>query len=79
MRHSLEMLQRLDNDFAYHAPVGDRAVNQDKVRNMCRQLSRNLGELVPPGSEMDMALAKVREVMMWACAGIDCAPQEKGD
>lgn len=57
--------------FAYHKPANDVVARyHNKVRESCLDLARNIYHLVPFSPERDLAIERLREVMMWANAGI---------
>jgi hypothetical protein len=65
----------IDNAFTYHPPTGPAQVEtyQD-IRTAGRQLAHVVDEMVPDGPEKTLAIRKIQEAVMWANAGIACAP-----
>lgn len=70
------ILQRIENDFAYHAPTGGKAQKHQQIRTSCHQLAQELVACVPEGRELSSALTSLEEVMMWASAGIARNPEK---
>lgn len=66
----------IDNVFSYHPPTNPEQVEtyQD-VRTAGKQLAHVVDELVPDGPEKTLAIRKIQEAVMWANAGIACAPK----
>lgn len=58
--------------FTYHAPVGDQAERYTQLRAAAKEYALLIGRLVPDGPEREWAWARLREVAMWANAGIAC-------
>lgn len=65
----------LDSVFTYHPPTEDQIPRYETLRATGRVMAQVIAELVPPGPERSTALARVREAVMWANAGIACQPQ----
>lgn len=66
--------QNLRNEYAYHPPTGTKQYRHEMVRNLIDAAHSVIEELCPAGVELDQALVKLREAMMWANAGIACNP-----
>lgn len=64
----------LDNVFTYHAPTEEQIADYRKIRETGHDLAAIIAVLCPPCPERSTALAKVREAVMWANAGIACNP-----
>lgn len=68
----------IDNVFTYHPPVGDQVERYQDIRTAGRQIAHVIDELVPDGPEKTLAIRKIQEGVMWANAGIACAPHDVG-
>lgn len=65
------LLERIENDFTYHAPKTDQAQRYEQLRQTAKKLARLVIELSPDGErERSIALTKLEEAIMWANAGI---------
>jgi len=64
-----------ENNFAYHAPTGNKAQSHELVRNKCQFLAQTLDSLCPPSRELSLAKTKLEEAMMWANAAIARNPE----
>lgn len=65
------MHKRIDNDFTYHSPTGEKQVQlYEDVRDSFRRLAHYIVETVPPGREQATALTNLEQVMFWCNAGI---------
>lgn len=68
----------LDHLFTYHPPTPDQIEVYQRLREAGKDLAVLIGDLVPSSPERSTAIAKVRESVMWANAGIACArPTER--
>ena len=70
------ILQRIENDFAYHPPTGGKAAKHQQIRTSCHMLAQELVSIVPEGRELSNALTRLEEVMMWTNAGIARNPEK---
>ena len=64
------LLERIEHDFTYHSPNGEKAERHVKMRQLAKQLAREMVELCPAGRERSTALTKLEEALMWANAAI---------
>jgi hypothetical protein len=66
------MNTQIEHNFKYHPPVGNAEAAHTYVRRLCKELAQTLDTALPPnaGREKALAITKVEEAMMWACAGI---------
>lgn len=64
------MVERIENDFKYHAPKENRIECYKHLRSQAKALALDIVALCPDGRERSFALAKVEEAVMWANAGI---------
>ncbi len=62
----------LENRFTYHKPIKplEQAEKYELLRSQFRANACNIVSLVPPGRELEIALGKLEEAMMWSNAGI---------
>lgn len=66
--------------FTYHPPTGpDQVAEYEQIRSAARDFANVLADLVPPSRELSTAIAKVREAVMWANAGIACHPRTEAE
>lgn len=66
------MNAQIAHNFKYHPPTGTGVVAHERIRAKARELADLIDEIVPVScsDEKEIAIVKVQEVMMWACAGI---------
>lgn len=67
-----DLQTRIDKDFTYHSPKGDQVDRYPHLRNKGQDLAETICRLVPDSRERAKALTKLKEVIMWANAGIAC-------
>lgn len=66
---------QVDVWFTFHPPQSDtRRQAHVTVRDGCRDLAHQLADTVPPSNELDGAIWHLRQVAMWANAGLALAP-----
>lgn len=63
-------VQYLDNAFTYHAPKDDQPARYVALRDMGRELAREILVRSKPSRERSLALTNLEEAIMWANAGI---------
>jgi hypothetical protein len=69
----------LDNVFSYHAPTGPAQVETyQAIREGGKTFAKLIDEYAPDGPEKTLAIRKIQEAVMWANAGIACAPAQAG-
>lgn len=68
----------IDNVFTYHPPVGDQVDRHQAIREGGKTLAHLFDDLMPDGPEKTLAIRKIQEGVMWANAGIACAPYDVG-
>lgn len=61
---------RMENDFAYHAPDAEKARKHEGVRAAARAFARFVADACPEGREQSLAITKIEEAMMWANAAL---------
>lgn len=67
-----ETRDRIDNVFTHHPPTEDQIPRYEEIRRHGRQFAICIDSLVPNGPEKKKAMEALREVVMWANAGIAC-------
>lgn len=65
-----QLKQRVENDFTYHAPVGDQVERYKLIRDEGKFMAGVLVNACPESRELSLALTKVEEAVMWANAAI---------
>lgn len=65
-----EMLDRIENNFTYHAPNGDSAKRYEEIREAGRQFALLIAGYTPISREQSLALTHLEECVMWANASI---------
>ena len=74
-REELEMgvqQQLNENYFTYHAPKENQIGRYFAIREAGKTLANVVAELCPDSSERSIAIAKIREAVMWANSAIAC-------
>ncbi len=66
------MGKEIENYFTYHAPSKDQIPKYNQIREMARLFAIEIMEACPDSRERSTAIAKLREVVMWANAAIAC-------
>lgn len=66
----MNLNERIENDFKYHAPNAEKIVDHQHVREAGLLMAQLFVHLLPEGRELSTALTKVEEAVMWANAGI---------
>lgn len=60
----------LASAFTYHPPTADQPERYNALRDMGRELAREILLRSKPSRERSLALTKLEEAIMWANAGI---------
>lgn len=63
-------IEKISNNFTYHAPFGDQPKRYEFLRNQARKLAQNFCSLCPPSRELSLALTKLEEAVFWVNAAI---------
>lgn len=64
----------IENWFTFHPPKDDaQRESYELIRANGKAFARLILDLVPAGPEQDEAINRLREVVMWANAGVACA------
>ena len=67
----MDLHDRVDNDFAFHAATTDEKRNaHTSVREHCKSLAHYIVDNVPSGREQSLALTALEECMHWCNSGI---------
>lgn len=72
---SPQAVAELANQFTYHRPHGNQAERYEQLRSHGYLLAELILELTPPSPEQTIAVATIREAIMWANAAIACHEQ----
>lgn len=64
------LVQRVNNDFTYHAPNAEQVERMARIRQECKNLAALLIERTPASREQSLALTSLEEVSMWVNAAI---------
>ena len=62
--------ERVDNDFTYHPPTGDKGERHHMIREAGKSFAHAVLACCPEGREQSLALSKAEEAVMWANAAI---------
>ena len=65
-----QMVERIANDFTYHAPHGDQAQRYEEIRARFKELAVFLLSITPPSREQSLALTLLEESVFYANAAI---------
>lgn len=65
-----EEIDRIENNFTYHAPHGDQVERHGFIRSLVKQTVASICRLCPPSRELSLALTKFEEAVFWANAAI---------
>ncbi len=71
-----KMRARIQNDYSYHAPIGDQPERYVAIRNKAMELAITICECSPSSREQSVALTELDHVVMMANAAI--ARNEEG-
>ena len=58
--------------FTHQPPKGNQTQRYALIREEAKRFARLIQDSVPPSEDREQALAKLRETVMWANAGIAC-------
>lgn len=61
---------RIDHDFTYHAPDGEKAQKHEGLRAAAKSFALVIADFCPEGRERSVALTKIEEAVMWANAAL---------
>jgi len=68
------LLERIENDFTYHAPTSDKQKKYERLRDMAKDLALAIADECPDSRERSLAITQVEQSVMWANASIARAP-----
>ena len=66
----MDLIERIENDFVYHAPFGDQAVRYENIRNAAKKLAKYFAASCPESRELSLALTNLEQAVFWANASI---------
>lgn len=66
----LDIRERIENDFTYHAPKGDQAERYVKLREKAKEYALLIVELTPASREQSLALTHLENATFYANASI---------
>lgn len=70
------LLERIENDFTYHAPTPEQQVAYVQLRQQGLEFARLVANMTPVSKEQSHAINHIRQAIMWANAAIACNPSE---
>lgn len=65
-----ELIDRINNNFVYHAPKAGQPERYTELREAYRQLALLVVKLTPPSREQSVALTQLEDSSMWSNAAI---------
>ncbi len=69
---------KIDWDFEYHAPTGDKVDQHEQVRAACKVLAKHVDGAMLDCREKSVAITHIENAMFWANAGIARNPRPEG-
>ena len=67
---TVEQLERIENNFTYHAPFDDLPERYSVLRFQAKELAITFCQLSPESRELSLALTNLEQSVMWANAAI---------
>lgn len=67
---SAEAIEKLDNNFKYHAPKEGQSERYEAIRAKAKELAELLITLCPNSRELSVAQTNLETAVMWANASI---------
>jgi hypothetical protein len=64
------LIQRIHNDFTYHAPTPEQVARYAQLRDATKNLALIYVQLAPYSRELSLALTHLEEAVMYVNAGI---------
>jgi len=64
------LLERIEQNFTYHAPKGNQPQRYEQLRNKAKELALLIIDLTPLSREQSLALTNLEEAVMFANAAI---------
>lgn len=65
-----ELIERLDNDFSYHPPIGTQAARYEKIRAMAHDFVLAAAVMCPESRELSIAITHVETAVFFMNAAI---------
>ncbi len=65
-----KMVDRLENDYCYHAPIGDQVERYQRIRDKAKELAYIIVAHTPVSREQSVALTNLEQAVMMANAAI---------
>ena len=65
-----EQIERIENNFSYHKPIGNQQSKYESIRSKSKELAYLILKECPDGREKALAFTKLEEFVMWANASI---------
>ena len=65
-----DLRERINNDFTYHAPTGDKVAAHEAIRDAAREVAHLIVDVTPAGREQSLALTNLEQAVFWANAAI---------
>lgn len=66
----MDMQERLDRDFTYHAPKEGQPERYTQLRAKAKELAEMIVALTPASREQSLALTELETAIFWANAAI---------
>lgn len=66
----LEITNRIENNFSYHAPKEGQPEKYEAIRNKVKELAYFIEKECPDSREKSIVMTKLEEAVMWANASI---------
>ena len=63
-------IDRINNNFSYHAPTEKKVARHEKVREDMKRTAHYWNMELPDSREKSVAITKLEEAMFWANAAI---------
>lgn len=65
-----DVVDRIENNFTYHKPVGNQPERYEHIRAKAKELAETLVALCPQSRELSLALTELETSIFWANASI---------
>jgi hypothetical protein len=62
--------ETIDNNFTYHPPEDCKVIKYEEIRAIGKDMAETLTILCPPGRDLETAITRLEESIMWANASI---------
>lgn len=67
-----ELTKRLENEFTYHAPIGDQVQRYARLRESAKNLAYEICRCCPDSRDRALALSQLKLATMLANSSIAC-------